>query len=52
MTTSTPQTAEITPTSALCASCPHPLADHDALSLRFCTASAASGLSRGCICGK
>jgi hypothetical protein len=53
MTTSTPKTAtETAPTSELCASCPHPLADHDALGLRYCTASGVSGLSRGCICGK
>ncbi|WNV89279.1 RGCVC family protein [Umezawaea sp. Da 62-37] len=53
MTTSGRHTAEITPPAATaCAACAHPLADHDALGVRFCTASAASGLSRGCICGK
>jgi hypothetical protein len=33
-----------------CSTCRHPLADHDALSARFCAATAASGLARGCIC--
>jgi hypothetical protein len=33
-----------------CSTCQHPLADHDALSVRFCAATAASGLARGCIC--
>jgi hypothetical protein len=33
-----------------CPTCQHPQADHDALSARFCAATAASGLARGCIC--
>jgi hypothetical protein len=33
-----------------CATCRHPRADHDALSVRFCAATAASGLARACIC--
>lgn len=33
----------------LCA-CGHPLASHDRVGLRYCQASASSGLSRGCIC--
>ncbi|HWO64995.1 MAG TPA: RGCVC family protein [Umezawaea sp.] len=51
MTTAERHAAETT-TAASCGSCPHPLADHDALGVRFCAASTASGLTRGCICGR
>ena len=33
-----------------CAACPHPLADHDAIALRFCQASTAGGPTRKCLC--
>ena len=34
-----------------CAVCPHPLAAHDAISLRFCSATAAlAATTRGCVC--
>ena len=37
-----------------CAVCPHALADHDRISLRFCQASraqlAGSAAPRGCVC--
>jgi hypothetical protein len=33
-----------------CDMCPHPLDQHDAIAQRFCTATAAGALSRGCIC--
>ena len=37
-----------------CAVCPHPLADHDRISLRFCQATqpsgSAAGTTRGCVC--
>ncbi|MGI8814088.1 MAG: RGCVC family protein [Pseudonocardia sp.] len=33
-----------------CAVCPHPWPAHDALGMRFCTATAASASTRGCIC--
>jgi hypothetical protein len=34
-----------------CAVCPHPLAAHDAISLRFCRASEAQATTpRGCVC--
>jgi hypothetical protein len=33
-----------------CAVCPHPLAEHDRISLRFCQASQASASTRGCVC--
>jgi hypothetical protein len=39
---------------AACPACPHAVADHDAISLRFCRASgeatAAGSTGRGCIC--
>ena len=34
----------------LCAVCPHPLAAHDAISLRFCHATQAAATTRGCVC--
>jgi hypothetical protein len=37
-------------TAATCDVCPHPKADHDPISLRFCTAMAASGNLRKCLC--
>ena len=34
-----------------CAVCPHPLAAHDAISLRFCRATESQGAAtRGCVC--
>jgi hypothetical protein len=37
--------------SDACAVCPHPLAAHDAISLRFCRATEAQGAAnRGCVC--
>ena len=35
---------------AACAVCPHPLAAHDAISLRFCHATQAAATTRGCVC--
>jgi hypothetical protein len=40
-------------TRAACAVCPHPLAAHDAISLRFCRATAGradDATPRGCVC--
>ncbi len=34
-----------------CAACPHPLASHDRIALRFCTATTSENHSRGCVCG-
>jgi hypothetical protein len=34
----------------LCDTCPHPAAEHDAISSRYCAATLATALSRGCIC--
>jgi hypothetical protein len=33
-----------------CDVCEHPIADHDAISLRYCKATLSSALSRHCIC--
>jgi hypothetical protein len=33
-----------------CPACPHPLADHDPIGLRFCRATTAGSVSRGCVC--
>jgi hypothetical protein len=37
-------------TTSVCNVCPHPWAEHDALSVRYCTATTVSALPRGCIC--
>jgi hypothetical protein len=34
----------------ICAVCPHPWDAHDRIGLRYCTATAAGGLNRGCVC--
>jgi hypothetical protein len=33
-----------------CAVCPHPVARHDAMGLRFCHATLKGAITRGCIC--
>jgi hypothetical protein len=33
-----------------CEMCPHPLRSHDAISLRFCSATRAAAIPRGCVC--
>jgi hypothetical protein len=33
-----------------CFVCGHPMSAHDAIGTRFCAATAAGALSRGCIC--
>ncbi|MQA34678.1 RGCVC family protein [Modestobacter roseus] len=33
-----------------CPACAHPLAGHDPIGVRFCRATAAAGLHRGCVC--
>ncbi|WP_222263141.1 RGCVC family protein [Modestobacter marinus] len=35
---------------ATCAVCPHPVASHDAIGLRFCQATLNGAMSRGCVC--
>jgi hypothetical protein len=34
----------------LCGVCAHPLSAHDMISTRFCSATAAGALTRGCVC--
>ncbi|MDX8034047.1 RGCVC family protein [Lentzea sp. BCCO 10_0856] len=54
MPTSEPRTTEVDDhagTAAVCAACPHPWEEHDPLGVRFCAATTASALPRGCICG-
>lgn len=33
-----------------CAACPHVWEAHDPISVRYCTATAAAGRQRGCVC--
>ncbi|HEY0640370.1 MAG TPA: RGCVC family protein [Pseudonocardiaceae bacterium] len=33
-----------------CAVCPHPWAEHDRISVRYCTAASATGRGNGCVC--
>jgi hypothetical protein len=33
-----------------CDVCPHPIAHHDAIGLRFCRATLDSAIARGCVC--
>ncbi|WP_371927677.1 RGCVC family protein [Lentzea sp. HUAS12] len=49
MTTSEPLTTDSESRRA-CAVCPHPWEEHDPLGVRYCAATAATALSRGCIC--
>ncbi len=35
---------------ARCGSCPHPVAAHDPIGLRFCRATRAGDIDRGCVC--
>ena len=37
-------------TDGACAACPHDRDAHDAIGSRFCSATIAHGLSRGCVC--
>ncbi|MDX8141870.1 RGCVC family protein [Lentzea sp. BCCO 10_0061] len=51
MTTSEPLTTTTDPLAVLtCDVCPHPWHEHDPLGVRYCNATAASALPRGCIC--
>ena len=34
----------------ICDMCTHSVADHDAIALRFCRATAAAAIARGCVC--
>ena len=50
-----PSVAEVSdPLAASCGVCPHALADHDGISLRFCQATqaqlTAGAAAHGCVC--
>jgi hypothetical protein len=45
-----PATTPITDEDPACDVCPHPVADHDAIGLRFCRATRNAGTERGCAC--
>ncbi len=45
-----PTSAVTTAAGALCDACPHPLAAHDPIGLRFCHATVAQAITRGCSC--
>ena len=47
---SSPAGTEQPAAAVACTACPHPLAGHDRISLRFCEATLASHSSRGCAC--
>jgi hypothetical protein len=38
------------PQDGVCGVCGHPLSAHDAISVRYCAATAAGALTRGCVC--
>ncbi|MEU7478234.1 RGCVC family protein [Lentzea sp. NPDC042327] len=51
MTTSEPLTIDTEAEAGrVCGVCPHLWREHDPLGVRYCTATAASALPRGCIC--
>lgn len=37
-------------TSVICAVCPHAWDAHDRIGIRYCSATTAGGLQRGCVC--
>ena len=49
-TTALPAPAPQAEDDTRCGSCPHPLADHDPIGLRFCRATRAGDITRGCVC--
>jgi hypothetical protein len=51
LTTNEPiQVIDVDEIDTPCAACPHPAAAHDIIGSRFCSATAAGGLDRGCVC--
>jgi len=52
--TVTPEVTQLTELTAdqpeKCVTCPHPTAEHDPISTRFCGATVAGGFTRGCVC--
>ncbi len=49
ISTSLPLVAEATVVAG-CDVCAHPLDDHDRVARRYCTATFANAIARGCIC--
>jgi hypothetical protein len=47
--TNTPPPADGS-TETACAACVHPREAHDRIGLRYCAATVASGINRGCVC--
>lgn len=45
------RTADDPASLTVCAACPHESALHDRIGSRFCGATIAGGLDRGCVCG-
>ncbi len=45
-----PVTTERPSVVAVCDVCPHPVASHDAIGLRFCSATFDGAMTRGCVC--
>jgi len=43
--------ADDSPAPQVCG-CGHPVADHDVIAVRFCDATLAGVLARGCVCKK
>jgi hypothetical protein len=53
MTSSTlpiPTTTSEAVSTTQCDVCPHPLADHDPIAARFCSATGSAAIARGCVC--
>ena len=48
-TATTPETSTETSTTA-CPACPHDESAHDRIGLRYCAATSAGALERGCVC--
>ncbi len=44
------QAAPLSVDDPRCDVCPHPVAAHDAIALRFCRATLAASIDRGCVC--
>ncbi|MCO1654023.1 RGCVC family protein [Pseudonocardia humida] len=49
-TTPATATSPTTPSRLTCAVCAHDWGAHDPIGVRFCSATAARGLARGCVC--
>jgi len=50
VTTAPSGTLPTTAQAAGCPACPHPMAAHDLIGARFCRATTAGTVERGCVC--